>query len=175
MRNNGYSLFELVVTLAVAAIVIVLGLPSFASLMADNRLRTETNAIFHAVHLARKESVVRRRAVSICPTLDGRNCSKGVDWSTGWIMFVNADRDDPPQIDSGEPILASHEVIANIKVVANRRGFTLRSTELRATNGTILFCDPRKRTAARALVISYTGRPRISRKDSRNQPYDCGD
>lgn len=171
--TRGYSLYELVMTLALAALILTIGLPSFGSLVADKRLRAETDALFHAFHLARKSSIARRRAVSLCPSADGATCSPGADWSAGWIVFGNADRDEPPQVDAGERVLATHGVDERVRVVANRGGFTLRSTELRATNGTLVVCDRTGRAAARAVVVSYTGRPRVAREDGRGDPYDC--
>lgn len=171
----GYSLFELVMTLALAALILTLGLPSFGKLVADKRVRVEVDALFHAVHLARKSSIARRRVVSLCPSADGQTCSGDTDWSQGWLMFVNVDRDEPPQRDAGEPVLQHHIVGDTVRIQANRRGFTLRATELRATNGTLIFCDRAARAEPRALVVSYTGRPRVARADSRGQPYTCAD
>lgn len=88
-------------------------------------------------------------------------------------MFANIDRDDPPAVDPGEPILKRHVVGDTVRIHANRRGFTLRATELRATNGTLIFCDREERVEPRALVVSYTGRPRVTREDSRGRPYAC--
>lgn len=170
---RGFSLYELVMTLAVAAIVLTLGMPSFGSLTADVRLRAETDALFHAIHLARKASIARRRVVSLCPSADGGTCAPGTDWSAGWILFVNDDRDDPPRLDAGERLLSTHAVDPRVRIVANRQGFTLRSTHLRATNGTLLVCDRSGRAATRALVVSYTGRPRVAREDGRGEPYAC--
>jgi type IV fimbrial biogenesis protein FimT len=150
-----------------------LGLPSFGSIVASSRIRAETSALFDAVHLARKDSIVRRRAVTICPSLDGSSCDPHNEWSTGWIRFVNTDRDDPPFRDASEPVLYYHVVEPGILIVANRRGFTLRSTELRATNGTLIICDARERAEARAIVVSYTGRPRVAWRDSAGKPYGC--
>jgi type IV fimbrial biogenesis protein FimT len=90
--NDGYSLFELLMTLGIFAIVMTLGLPSMGNMVASHRLRVEIDMLFHAVHLARKESVVRRRVVTICPTRDGENCEPTNDWTVGWMMFVNHDR-----------------------------------------------------------------------------------
>lgn len=174
-RGAGHTLFELLMTLALAALILVLALPSFGGLAADKRLRVETDALFHAIHLARKSSIVRRRTVSLCPSLDGETCDPGYDWSDGWIMFSNVDRDEPPQVDANEPILARHRVDDGVRILANRRGFTLRSTFLRATNGTLRVCDREDRATARALVVSYTGRPRVTTVDSRGDGYDCGD
>lgn len=172
---GGYSLYELLMTMALAALVLTLGVPTFGNIVADHRLRIEVNALFHAMHVARKASVVRRRAVTICPTPDGLNCHPGRDWSMGWMMFVNTDRDRPAVRDDDEPVLRHHRVERNARITANRGAFTLRSTELRATNGTLVFCDRADRAAPRALIISYTGRPRVARKDSHGKAYVCPD
>ena len=71
--TGGYSLYELIITVAIVAVVMALGVPSFGKIVADHRLKVEVDALFHAIHLARKESIVRRRAVTLCPSADGRN------------------------------------------------------------------------------------------------------
>jgi type IV fimbrial biogenesis protein FimT len=174
-RFRGFSLYELLVTIAIAATVLAIGVPSFASLTARNRLHVEINALFHAVHVARKESIMRRQVVSICPSPDGLQCLPGRDWSAGWIMFTNHDRDEPPRVDAGEPVLQVHRVSEAVRLSANRHGFTLRATFKRATNGTIVACDAASRTPPRALVISFTGRPRVALKTPRGRPYSCTD
>ena len=118
---------------------------------------------------------MRRQVVSICPSSDGTQCRPGRDWSAGWIMFSNYDNDSPPQVDPDEPILQVHRVSAAVRLTANRRAFTLRATVKRATNGTIVACDIHSRVPARALIISYTGRPRVALKNTRGQPYTCAD
>ncbi len=171
----GFSLYELFITIGIASTLLVIGVPSFAALTARNRLHVEINALFHAIHVARKESIMRRQVVSICPSPDGTQCLPGRDWSAGWIMFSNHDRDEPPRVDSDEPILQVHRVSSAVRLIANRRGFTLRATFKRATNGTIVACDAASRAPPRALVISYTGRPRVALENSRGQPYSCAD
>lgn len=172
-RQNAYSLYELLITLGIFALVIALGLPSLGSIVASHRLRAEVDGLFHAIHLARKESVVRRRVVTICPTRDGQVCERTLDWSTGWMMFVNKDRSNAQTREDDEPILRQSGANSGVRITANRRSFSLRSTVLRATNGTIVFCDVADRVAPRALVISYTGRPRVALQDTRGKPYKC--
>lgn len=174
-QENGFSLYELLMTLILVAILVGIGLPSFAKMTANGRLRTEVNTLFHAIHVARKESVMRRSVVSICPSFDGRTCTPGYDWSDGWIMFNNIDRDEPPTLDRGEPVLQIHRAGPNVRITANRRGFTLRATQKRATNGTFVVCDLAGRVTPRALVVSYTGRPRVTLEDRRGNKYQCAD
>lgn len=171
----GYSLYELVMTVAVISVVLGLGVPSFSNMAANARIRVEIDRLFHAIHLARKESIVRRRVMTICPTLDGENCDPDGDWSTGWIVFSNKDRDWPAIRDPDEAIIRHVKIDSRIRITANRKSFSLRSTQLRATNGTLVVCDHRGRGRARALVVSYTGRPRVAYETSRGTPYQCAD
>lgn len=177
MRRNsrGFSLYELVLTLTLMGLLVGLGLPSFAGIAARSRIHAEINALFHAVHVARKESIMRRQVVSICPSPDGRRCDPGRDWSQGWIMFNDRDRDSPPQRDPGESLLQSHIVDDSVMITANRGTFTLRATQKRATNGTLVVCDRAGRVTPRALVVSYTGRPRVATETPRGEPYRCAD
>jgi type IV fimbrial biogenesis protein FimT len=174
-RSHGFTLYELAITLLLIAIVAGLGLPQLSRTIARNRQGTEINALFHAIHLARKESIMRRQVVSICPSFDGSSCSAGRDWSAGWIMFNNRDKDEPPAIDAGEPVIQAHRTAEDVRITANRRGFTLRATQKRATNGTVVVCDEAGRIPPKALVVSYTGRPRVATETTRGTPYSCAD
>lgn len=174
-KIQGVTLYELLMTLALVGIVAASGLPAFDRMLARNRQAVEINALFHALHRARKESIMRRKVVSLCPSLDGLSCEPGTDWSSGWILFENADRDSPPQVDSGEFVLQAHRVSGEIRVDANRKGFTLRATFLRATNGTFVVCDRQGRIRPKGLVVSYTGRPRVAFERPNGTPYACAD
>ncbi len=174
-HTKGFTLFELVITILLIAVLSGLAIPSLAGTLARQRQSVEINALFHAVHQARKESIMRRKVVSICPSPDGETCSPDRDWSAGWLIFENKDRDSPPDIDSGEPVLVTHRVGEQIQIKANRKGFTFRATFLRATNGTFVVCDPKGRITPKALVISYTGRPRVARKSPQGELYSCAD
>ena len=172
---RGFTLYELLITIVLIALITGLAIPSFSSTIARQRQRVEIDALFHAIHLARKESIMRRKVVSLCPSNDGENCSPSRNWSSGWLMFENNDRDSPPRIDPGESILARHRGDDQVRISANRKGFTLRATFLRATNGTLVFCDRKNRIVPRALVVSYTGRPRIAVHTTNRELYSCAD
>ena len=175
LKNIGFSLMELLLTILVASIVLGLALPGFANSAARARQQAEVNALFHGVHLARKEAIRRRQLVSICPSPDGVTCSPGRDWSEGWILFENTDQDSPPERDAAEPLILSHDANPQLRIRSNRYAFSSRGVRRRATNGTIVVCDRAGRIPPRALVVSYTGRPRIAATTSRGEAYECAD
>ncbi|MDJ0917192.1 MAG: GspH/FimT family pseudopilin [Woeseiaceae bacterium] len=173
--SGGYTLYELLVTVVIISAVLTLGIPSFSDVLARQRQRVELNALFHAIHLAKKESIVRNRVVTICPSRDLEQCDSTTNWSEGWLIFENTDKDHPARIDDAEPIVARHKVGRNVTLKSNRRSYTFRSTQKRATNGTIVVCDNTARIRPRALVLSYTGRPRITHDNRYGTPYSCSD
>lgn len=171
-KRRGFTLYELLLTLLLLAVVASVGLPSFEALLARSRQSIEVNALFHAFHQARKESIMRRRSVTLCPSDDGRSCAASSNWSGGWIMSHDP---DPSQADAGKSVVLAHHVRDGIRITANRQAFALRATVRRATNGTIVVCDARNRVRPKALIISYTGRPRVALARRDGTPYACAD
>lgn len=97
---KGFTLIEMMVVLAVAAILLGIGVPSFRSLIENQRMTAVTNDFFAAINLARSEAIKRGTRVDLVPAgADG-------DWSEGWIVFVDADDDQRP--DAGEQIIYTH-------------------------------------------------------------------
>jgi len=172
---RAFTLLELLTTVLVVSALVSLAVPAFSKSLARSRQSAEINALFHAFYLARKESIRRRARVSLCPTNDGRSCAPGRDWSNGWLLFENAPGTDPPVMAPGASPILAHGSTGRVRIAANRRGFTSRGVHKRATNGTLVFCDPEGRIAARALVVSYTGRPRIADATRSGGHYDCAD
>lgn len=84
--NRGFTLIELMVTIAVLAIVIAIAAPSFTSVIQSNRTTALHHEILGALQLARSEAVKRRSDVIVCRSEDMEDCSNGADWTVGWIV-----------------------------------------------------------------------------------------
>ena len=89
LRNSrGLTLVELMVTLAVLAILLSLAAPSFSSLLASTRMSSQTNEFMGALNLARSEAVRRVQPVSL-----RASDSDNYNYSKGWTVFPDADGD----------------------------------------------------------------------------------
>ena len=172
-KAAGTTLVELLTALAVCAVLASLAAPSFQTLYRDGRRTAAVNGFLHTVFLARSEAIKRGEIVSVCHSSDGQRCDPGVDWSMGWIVFVNRDRDEPPERDAAEPLIFSSTGSSGVLITSNRRGYSFRPVTQAVVNGTIVFCDARGSTQARAIIISHTGRPRVAQLDADGKPLRC--
>ena len=174
MRSSrGLTFLELIVAIGIVALVVAWGAPGVRRLLLDARMAGAVNALVHVVHLARQEAHKDLRDVVVCRSETGDDCAGIGDWASGWIAFINHDRDDPPVVDPGEPVLHATQRQALVSVSSNRRAYVLRPFPLRATNGTVVFCDERGSAHARAVIVSYTGRPRVSARTAGGGPLAC--
>jgi type IV fimbrial biogenesis protein FimT len=88
--TSGFTLIELMVTVAMAAGVLTFGVPFFQSAVESVRLNTAASTFNAASNLARSEAVKRGTRVAICA---GSNGTCGTNWKAGWIVFADLDRD----------------------------------------------------------------------------------
>ena len=172
-KAAGMTLMELLTALAVFAVLATLAAPSFQTLHWNSRRTTAVNGFLHMLFLARSEAIKRGQVVSVCHSRDGQRCDPGFDWSDGWIVFANRDRDEPPVRDAAEELIVASPGWPGVSITSNRRAYSFRPVAQAVVNGTIVFCDQRGSTQARAIIISHTGRPRVAQLDADGKPLRC--
>ncbi len=173
-RTAGFTLWELLCTLLIAAVVLGAGAPSLHSLVLDTRRTADVNGFVLAVQLARSEAAKRARAVVLCKTADGVHCGDDeLRFDAGFMVFVNDDDVKPPERGPSEPLLYRYAPELVGTITANRRFFEFRPFRQRSTNATVVFCDERGAAAARAVIVSYTGRPRVDSVAPDGSPLEC--
>jgi len=173
-RHRGLTLPELVFALAIVAGLVGWGVPSFREFRLNAARTREVNQFIQAVYFARSEAIKRNGVVSLCPSHDGLGCAPtGTPWQKGWIVFVNRDRDAPAVRDDGEELLRVYAPWRDGAVNANRNTLSFRPFGQMGVTATFAFCDQRGSRAARAVIISQTGRPRVSDRSAAGKPLSC--
>ncbi|WP_426664593.1 GspH/FimT family pseudopilin [Rhodanobacter aciditrophus] len=88
-RNaRGFTLIELMVTLAVLAILTMIAVPSFRDTIRRNRVNSASNALLADLGYARAEAIDRGQTVTMCPSANGTSCtSSGTAWGSGWMVY----------------------------------------------------------------------------------------
>lgn len=81
--SAGFTLIELMVTLAIAAVLLTIAAPSMTAFKRNSELTSLSNTLLSAVNTARGEALKRNRAAYVTPS-DGKN-----SWAVGWIVFVD--------------------------------------------------------------------------------------
>ncbi|AET90007.1 hypothetical protein BYI23_A021690 [Burkholderia sp. YI23] len=99
VSNQGFTLVELCVVLAVMAILATFAAPSFFVWQTRDQVDARARALFSTLSLGRAEAVRRGARVTLCRIdasrhclASGKSCENGVaDWSCGWALFVDRD------------------------------------------------------------------------------------
>lgn len=86
----GFTLLELLITMAVAVILLTIAIPSFRYVTNANRISSEVNGLVGDLQFARAEAIKEGRYVSVCASVDGQSCSGSTAWQSGWIVFPNS-------------------------------------------------------------------------------------
>lgn len=113
----GLTVVELLVTLAVALILLLIATPMFTSVTNNNRLTAASNLLSVHMQLARSEAIKRGNSVTICPTGDGHNCANSNQWGLGWMVFVDNATAGTVESGSGDEVIAvSPSVDQNVDI-----------------------------------------------------------
>jgi type IV fimbrial biogenesis protein FimT len=187
---RGFTLFELMLVLAIAGVLVGIGLPNLTQFVRSNQMTAAANDMLTAVHVTRAEAVKRRLPTEVCFTTTPNAATPACDGdgTQGWVAWVDDANPDVTHANDGngavntnEPILLRHGALPdNVRIVSKPAGnagyvaFMDTGFVKVAANdlGGIVFCDKKKgnsaefgpnNSTARGMLISAVGRPSITR------------
>ncbi|MDH5622282.1 MAG: GspH/FimT family pseudopilin [Gammaproteobacteria bacterium] len=176
--QTGFTLYELLTTLAVVGVILALGVPNMASFRQNSRMTATANDLHSSFHLARSEASRAKTSITICASADSMAAlpTCGGELEAGWVVFE--DRDGDIVVDAGEPILRRFPAV-NEGIVITTPGpddyFSYASTGLGRGNvtgtpplATMMLCDVRGnvrggggKSTARVVVVTPLGRATV--------------
>jgi len=174
--QRGFTLTELMVTLAVAGVLAGVAVPNLRSFIQNSRLSSASNDLLRSFNLARTEAIKRQANVVVCasalPMAAIPACSYGP--FNGWIVFQ--DNNLSWQWENGEPIFERHELLdSSVTVKKDNNGIEMylatgfaSPAGIKTPTRNIVLCDSRgnqmvgTNSVERAVLIAASGRTRVS-------------
>ena len=157
---NGFTVIELLIVIAVVAIMLSWAMPSLRGTLARNQLLGQANELANAMTLARSEAVTRGTQAGICASSNGTSCSgKNDDWDKFILVFVDQDRGS--DFDNSEPLLKSFAAHSEVDQFSTASAFYFGSSGFSTSNAisTVQVCHNNlaESDRCRTVTIAPTG------------------
>lgn len=179
-RQSGYTLLEILFTVAIVAVLVAVVVPTFKTTITRSSIQSLQNSLKADLAFARSEAVSRNSTVTLCNAADGSGdyCNGTVDFSVGWIIFIDDGAGDRLKrgnsvVDSGEPILirrmneSSNSVVYSADPVTGKNAvtFSQRGYLDGVTQKAFFRICPAdgEDKDARGIYLDFTGRSAFSR------------
>jgi type IV fimbrial biogenesis protein FimT len=159
---HGFTLIELMVVLAVAAVVIGLAVPSMSQFMLSGKLRAYSNEVVASAVLARSEAIKRNQSVRLCvANAAGDDCESG-SWESGWVVITSDDQVLHRQLPISD----------GFKILSATDELTFQPSGMGATAANLTVCraTPSVGSQERIVTISATGRTSVTKPTT---PSSC--
>jgi type IV fimbrial biogenesis protein FimT len=175
--QSGFTLVELVITVAIAGVLLGIGIPNFQNFVKNNRMVAQTNEILADLNYTRSEALKRSRNVHICKTTNPKaatpvcNPTAGDAWTTGWLIWADENGNNTLDNTPVNELLRINEgasgtvTIKTAAPIQNEVIFTKLGL-LSNAGGTFNICDDRGSPKGRQVTVTTTGRPAFSRNPS---------
>ena len=154
MKQSGFTLIELFVTLVVVGVVASIAVPAMAEFVAAQRRFDVAQQLAHGLRTARNEAVVRNQLVVI-RAIEG-------NWGKGWQIVVD------PKGTEDDLVLMDRVLDGKVPVVGNGRiteSITFDGLGAAVGNGfvagTLSICDAEQPLSHHQVKLAKTGRVRI--------------
>ena len=170
--GRGFTLIELMIVIAILAILSTVAIPGFRDVIKNNRLATQANHVVAALGLARSEAMKRGRPVTVCASNRTQSaCALGRNWSNGYLVWTDVDNSGgltPADILHRHSSLPSGLMLTG---TASRLVFTpqgaIKPLPLAGSTIRLDVCDDRPNEVSRRITVQTTGRPALT------QTFNC--
>lgn len=190
--QSGFTLIEILVAVAVAAILLGIGIPSFSGAIKNSQVSSDYNELTQALYLARSEAIKSGTPITVCPrkTDTAQQCgTTQAHWDHGWLVFQDnqlATGENNAEVGPLDVIIAIHppkrsdnDITAKGSIDRTRNTVSDR-TYIRYSsdgssnwgNGSFLLCDYEEFEHSRVLNVAPTGDVRPGRPSGSDYPRD---
>lgn len=162
--QQGFTIIELMVVVAISAVLLTLAVPSFDDSASKSAIRKGVNDLLSDLAYARSAAVTRSQPVSICPsdTSGAQACGTG-GWNDGWLVFY--DTNESGGLDSGEEVIRVGAAIGRRVTITLDNNVLFSSRGLNPAVSEFVLCKSGSDddSYARSVLVNLGGLVRGSR------------
>lgn len=164
--HRGFTLIELMVTIAVMAILLGIAVPSFNEVTLGGKLGSYANNFVASVNMARSEAIKRSVRITLCATADGTTCATSGGWEQGWV--VKCKTTNNTTCDAAGPnwiVLHRQQALpSGLKMAdsSSKLSMTFEPTGVGATSASLKVCRATPSAGGQERVIDVTATGRAS-------------
>lgn len=167
------------IVVSIITILATVAVPSFRNFILNSQRADAVNDLMASFQLARSEAGKLGKSVVVCPSnTAGTDCAGSTTWSNGWLVYISTDNNTSvnaninPRLD--ERILQVTKANPSGPVVrSSLTAFSFRPFGGSNSNGNVRFCDSRGAESAKTIIVSQSGRARLSDVDASGNALSC--
>lgn len=152
-RPGGFTLIELMVTVAVVGILAVVGVPAMTGLINMNRISAANDNLTSALQLARSEAIRRGASVTICATSNGTTCANQTNWNR-WIVRGRDNAASEAEGSEVIDVMRDETPAGNIQLQGPAGGIRFRPSGLIDSEETLTVCMPTNHPSQNQRVVT---------------------
>jgi len=177
-RDSGFTLIELMIAVALVAILLATAVPALDDFTNDARQTGAINDFISSIHIARNTAITTNSRVTMCASASGANC-EAASWDSGWIVF--ADLNSNGSLDAGETIASASAAVDGLNIqsgefpaaLMHRPNGRAMTNALTGNSGEFTVCDFRGAEHAKVILVELSGRPRMSETKANGTSPSC--
>lgn len=155
---RGFTTIELLVSVAIVAILIAVGAPSLTDLIVGVRVRSAASDLYESLLFARSEAIKRNAIISVVPNSGG--------WVSGWQVRVDADNTVLKVADAAPTVTVTPDAAGNISFAMTGRATT-------AVRRVVFSAASTPSVKARCVMLDASGRPTVRIDNDTNAANGC--
>jgi len=161
-QHKGFTLMEVMMVVTIVGILSIVAMPSIGEYIKNQRIKSQMFDVLNALNIARSEAVKRKTTTTFCSTTSFTDCAGSTTWTTGYMIFEDANADATFDVGSDTSINTGAALSGGSNaLIADANNIIYRTDGSISTTTTFAICDDRGEAHGREITVKQVGRASI--------------